>query len=157
MIVVEQIGCEWARLPHSAFQSMSILFSLPRHCSVSLWEYWGIFLTWQFLLPHYSDQTVIHSATKARFGKSLWQRNELGLLYLTHNVFVMSKTPKYMKWCNWSRFFKYILLPIKDSNNKHSFHRWESTQLQNTLKIEGKLYYSQMTSAFYKTSLFFQS
>ena len=48
--------------------------------------------------------SVIHSVAKARFGKSSWERNELGLPYLTHNVFATSKTPDYMTWCNWSRF-----------------------------------------------------
>lgn len=123
------MGCQWAPLPHSAFPSTSPLCSLPHHCSSSLWEYVGLCLAWQFLLPHYTDQTVIHLAAKARFGKSLWPRNELGLPYLTHNVFAMSKTPNYVTWCNWSTFSNIFYFPEKTpmtstpfiGGNLHSF------------------------------------
>lgn len=56
----------WRICPHLITDDENLII-----ISTSPSEYFGIFLVWQFLLPHYIDQTVMHLVARARFGKSL--------------------------------------------------------------------------------------
>lgn len=94
--------------PHFVPQAYDFLTSSLFYRPLGI--FWPIFSVASLTSP-LTDQMVIHRAAKATFGKSLWQRNELGLPYLTHNVFTVSKTPNFMKWCNQSRFSNRFYFP----------------------------------------------